>query len=165
MVKIIPTYECVLESRKKPDDVAVALRWATEEPKMFKQYSWKREFSGLVENRHFRIVQNIDYRNSFQPFIDGCVEESESGSLIHVKMAMHPLISFFCLFFFGGIVLEFLFEVIQSFGEDFLIRLPFLVISTVLIALFQLMMRGIFYSSAKKSIERLKDLLFCYDLK
>jgi len=165
MVKIIPTYECDLESRKKPDDVAIALRWVTEEPKMFNLYSWHREFTGLIESRHFRISQNIDFRNLYQPFIEGSVEEIESGSLIHIKMEMHPFISIFTIFLMGSILLNFLSGLIRAIFDGVFGGFLFLLIPLTLIAIGELLIRSAFYSSAKKSIERLKDLLFCYDLK
>lgn len=165
MVKIIPTYECVLETRRKPEDVSRALRLVTEAPKKNFFDSSHGEFSGLIEDQKFKIWQNIDYHNSFLPIIEGSVEENETGSIITIKMAMHPFVQVFVFFFIFGSFSGFLSGLYLAITGDFA-NAWLMILSPVFVIVFEkLLMRIGFFSPAKKAIVRLKELLFCYDQK
>lgn len=68
--------------------------------KTFKRIS-NFEYTGTVQFDSFKIVRIIQYRNSFLPLIKGVIESDFQGSIVKVKMRMHPFVLVFCIIWFG----------------------------------------------------------------
>ncbi len=66
-------------------------------------------FNGKIFENSFRIRRNIHYRNTGLPEVNGKIEETESGSKVHIKIA-HPLvirlIKWFWFIAVGGICIN-----------------------------------------------------------
>jgi hypothetical protein len=68
--------------------------------KTFKRFS-NFEYTGTVQSDSFKIVRIIQYRNSFLPRIKGVIESDLQGTIVKVKMRMHPFVLVFCVIWFG----------------------------------------------------------------
>jgi len=68
---------------------------------------WVRDgkFMGTCENGTFKLRRDINYRNSFLPFITGTIEPDSlgGGARITVRMKMHSFVLIFMLFWLGGV--------------------------------------------------------------
>lgn len=63
----------------------------------FKRSSSSAPFEGGVEQGTFRMSRVIRGRNSFLPQIRGEIRPSEIGSVVQVRMTLHPLAAIFLL--------------------------------------------------------------------
>ncbi|HEY6484365.1 MAG TPA: hypothetical protein VIY54_12645 [Steroidobacteraceae bacterium] len=61
-------------------------------------------FIGDVMENSFRIRRDIHYRNSFLPVIRGRIEPDPLGSLVHVRMSLHPLVALFTIFWLSMVL-------------------------------------------------------------
>ncbi len=68
--------------------------------KTFNRYS-NFEYTGTIQSDSFKIVRIIQYRNSFLPRIKGVLESELQGTIVKVKMRMHPFVLVFCVIWFG----------------------------------------------------------------
>ena len=116
---ILPSRHLVLLSPLPPDKAEAALAAAVK-PRLnwkqrFQMRNWRRDgkFMGEVAETRFDIVRDINYRNSFLPFIKGSIAlaQSGAGSDVTVSMKMQRLVTIFTGFwltmvaFFGVVVL------------------------------------------------------------
>ena len=114
-----------------------------------------KPYEGTIKKNAFEMRRILHYRNSFQPVIEGVIDESGKGSVIKVRMRLHLLVIgfmviwlFFMLSFFGGME-NFGFNGKDYFSYFFPIILP--------IFLYAMTMGGFKYESIK-SKKFLKEL-------
>ena len=116
------------------------------------------EFVGEVHPLAFKIIGNINYRNSFVPVIKGGIKETEDGAVIDMEMRLSLFVRIFLASWFGMSGFFFLIGIlciIVNGKKDILLS----VVSGCFIIAGQLMARCGFYIPAKKLIWRLEQLL------
>jgi hypothetical protein len=57
--------------------------------------STKREhlFNGVIEDESFTLFKNVHTRNTFVPVLYGALESEPTGTRIHVKMKLQPVVN------------------------------------------------------------------------
>jgi hypothetical protein len=56
-----------------------------------------RPFQGRLEHHRFRLMRNIDRRNSFLPLVRGRIDEEPGGSRVSVILHIDPFVAIFML--------------------------------------------------------------------
>ena len=102
----MPIYRFHIESPMMPEMVIERMKALTKSPPR-QLIPYRNEinptsdraaiFLGIVDHSTFHVRRNINYKNSFLPFINGTVAEMslERGSEIRVTMFMHPIVALF----------------------------------------------------------------------
>lgn len=104
---ILPYIEYQITSSKSPEEIADILQSVTDSDNTFLCHSSK-EFLGAVRPNGFKIVSNINYRNSFLPVIKGTVHQNGTSSIINIKMQLSLMIRIFLYFWLGTLIFPFL---------------------------------------------------------
>ena len=101
-MKILPYLTFTLQTSKPLPLVIERLENYVEPLKMLR-WSLSRNhapYQGKISDTGFEIHRIIHYRNSFLPYIKGRFESSPQGTLIHIKMGLHPfIIGFLCFWY------------------------------------------------------------------
>jgi len=154
---IFPYIEYQITSSKSPEEIADILRSVTDSNNTFLCHSSK-EFLGTVRPNDFKIVSNINYRNSFLPVIKGTIHQNGTSSIVNIKMQLSLMIRIFLYFWLGTLVFPFfillLYNLIFPMQE-----LGMLLIISFFVAIAPLMTRVCFYPPAKRAIQRLDELI------
>lgn len=79
----------------------------------------KKKFRGKVDPNGFKLRRILDHRNSWNPTLKGQFIELEQGTLIKLKVSIHPIILVFSLLFIAFISFQGLTS-INSLEEAFL---------------------------------------------
>lgn len=101
-MKIFPYDSFTIET---PDPLPIAvekLAAQIESPRGFR-LSFSRHhapYSGTISETGFEIHRIIDYRNSFLPVIRGEFESSPFGTIVRIKMGLHPFTIAFLAFWY-----------------------------------------------------------------
>jgi hypothetical protein len=106
----MPVYRFEMETRLSVDEAMREVRAITRSPRSFSE-SLKKVFEGegrnpvtpfvgVVKDSSFRIVRDINGRNSFLPVIHGRAAATAGGSRLMVCMTLHWAVVAFLLFFF-----------------------------------------------------------------
>ena len=85
-------------------------------------------FNGKIFENSFKIRRNIHYRNTGLPEVNGKIEETESGSKVHIKIAQPLIIRLIKWFWFiavGGICIN------EAIKEKSLMFTQFLVVGVL----------------------------------
>lgn len=85
-------------------------------------------FNGKIFENSFRIRRNIHYRNTGLPEVNGKIEETESGSKVHIKIAQPlgiRLIKWFWFIAVGGFCIN------EAIKEKSLMFTQFLVVGVL----------------------------------
>ena len=150
-----------LSSPKPPEAVLQILRANTSArpPSLWFPSNVRECFNGTITDNTFRLQRNIQYRNSFLPVIRGRVDPTETGSEIHLKMSIHPLVIVFMAVWFAFVVLACLATIFGTiFGDS-----PFPLLGRLLpwgMLLFGILLAIIpFRIETKKAKEKLESLL------
>ena len=59
-----------------------------------------KPYEGTLKENEFKIRRILHYRNSFQPVIEGVIDEKVDGSTIKIKMRLHLLVIGFMIVWF-----------------------------------------------------------------
>lgn len=105
-MRLLPSLECDLYTRRTPEDIRVILSSVTVAPekKLISLFGpTGGDFSGQVSDSGFELVPILWYNNSYNPIIRGWVNTDGEGTRIHVEMRMHRFVSGFSVFWFGGV--------------------------------------------------------------
>lgn len=161
MIHILPYLEHTISTTKSPQEIHDILQSVTS----FQSgvvLSTPGEFIGKINQYDFKIMRNINYRNSFLPVIKGAIKKGEGAYVVALEMQLH-LLTYILLI--GWFVLS---------GVSFLIAIMIGILSLItfkpidvmmflwtggFIAWGQIMSRWGFFFQAKKDIERLEELL------
>jgi len=84
-----------IESPAKKSDVIEMLKNKIEPIKYFRWFYTGNGFEGKVYDDGFKIQRIISGRNSFLPIIIGKIKNTSTGSIIHIKMRLHYLVTAF----------------------------------------------------------------------
>jgi hypothetical protein len=84
----VPFENLALRSNLPPEETAKRLK---------KIVGRNKEYSGDVLTDSFFLRRNITNKNSFLPMVSGTIAPDGHGSLIRVRMKLHPFISVFCV--------------------------------------------------------------------
>ena len=95
-------HELLLRTALTPQQVHQALERATKPGGLLAfdvpgRHGDGREFRGQVNDRAFRVIRRVQYRNSFTPVIEGQVSEHEHGSELRLSLSVHPLAQMFLI--------------------------------------------------------------------
>lgn len=157
MIHILPYLEHTIRTTKSPQEIHDILQSVTAPPSEWHSSApW--EFIGTINQYDFKIMSNINYRNSFLPVIKGAIKKAEGAYLVALKMQLHPLTYGLLIGWFG------------LAGFSFLIGVLYLITSKPtdvtmflwtggFIAWGQILSRWGFFFQAKKDIKRLEELL------
>lgn len=104
---IIPLRRIVLETSLSPDEVSSVLGEIMGKRSWTSMVCMPRNddapYRGSVSETGFRLLRNINYRNSFQPVIKGEIETATFGSRIKVTMRlMWPILVFSAIWMLGA---------------------------------------------------------------
>ena len=150
-----------LSSPKPPEAVLQILRANTSArpPSLWFPSNVRECFNGTIADNTFRLQRNIQYRNSFLPVIRGRVDPTETGSEIHLKMSIPPLVIVFMAVWFAFVVLACLATIFGTiFGDS-----PFPLLGRLLpwgMLLFGILLAVVpFRIEAQKAQEKLESLL------
>lgn len=103
-----------------PDDLTNRLRKAVD-PETWLAPWWdggSRPYIGSVDRGSFRIQIRRGYQNSFAPVLFGRVEAHSGGSLVHVRLGLHPIVGpFMLLWLVAAAVLQGVFALASLAGE------------------------------------------------
>ncbi len=77
----------------------------SEKPRFFLPFKEKKSFWGTISDHTFEIQRRINYRNSFLPNLRGQFIPTDHGTLIQVRMSMHPLVAVFMIIWVTPLVL------------------------------------------------------------
>lgn len=155
----LPSLDCVLECSRMPDEIRRVLELVTVQQNKKFFGSGDGEFTGTVSNSGFEIVPKLAYRNSFAPVIRGWIKTDGETSKIVIKMKMHSFTTAFCTIWFGSLFFFLVLSVFVAFADGILSALPMIAQLAGMGGLGLLMVRFGFQRPAKKSLERLKELL------
>jgi len=123
---------------------------------VFSKSSYKY-FSGSVVKGQFEIKRVINYRNSFFPVINGNVEAIPDGSIVDIKMGLHPFVAVFMCLWFGGVAIAVISLIIGSIASgEFL---PALLIPCGMLPFGYLLMIGAFTIERNRAKEKLLEVL------
>lgn len=148
-----------LSSPKPPGTVLQILRANTSARRLSLWFrpNIQEYFHGTVTDNTFRLQRNIQSWNSFLPVIRGFVEPTESGSEIHLKMNLHPLVKVGMAVWFAGVVLACLLTLLGIiFGESIPLPVQFLPWGMLLFGILLTVVS--FRIEAKKAREKLESL-------
>lgn len=159
MIHFFPCLRERIDTGKTCEEIYGILNSVTDSRK----FIWipNAEFTGTVSPTGFRIIFYSGFRNSFSPLLAGTVSKKEEGSVIEIVLQLHLAVRIFITVWSGGVFLFFLLGVLNVLADfvDGSKGVILILISTVMIAGSQLMMRVCFYGPARMAIERLRELL------
>jgi hypothetical protein len=78
------------------------------EPKRFWRNPFSREhkrYQGVVSAEGFEMSRIIHHRNSFLPLIKGRLHPSTRGTLVEIKMSLHPVVAVFMVLWLGFVAI------------------------------------------------------------
>src|SRR6267143_5209540 len=119
MYPLIPYKRLLIRTSLTPDDAAQILA-QTVIPRSKWFPFWSRAtsaFEGRVSPEGFNINRGIRYRNSFLPILHGRFRQTSDGTLVDVRMTMHPTVILFLLFWYVIIAIA-LFEFAEGVAHD-----------------------------------------------
>ena len=157
MIHILPYLEHTIRTTKSPQEIHDSMQSVTSSKREWVSRT-PGEFIGKIEQYDFKIMRNINYRNSFLPVIKGAIKKGEGAYVVALKMQLHPLTYIFLIFWFGLAGFSFLIGVlylITSKPTDVTIFLW----TGGFIAWGQILSRWGFFFQAKKDIKKLEELL------
>ena len=104
-MKLLPSEHLSSYSRLTPEQIHARLDENTTKPSEEKILTRPDTlFRGTISSNDFSIIRTLNYRNSFVPLIEGNFMASGSGSDVHVKFKLHPvIIAFMSVFFLFGL--------------------------------------------------------------
>lgn len=157
---ILPSMDYEMHSSRTPEDAVMLLKTVTKQPRKKLLIPTSGEFYGTIQEREFRIQPVLQWnRNSFVPVFHGQIRPWKGGSIISMRLRMHPFVSGFCVIWLLGVSFGCMFGLLALLAGDLEAGIPFAAITTVMIAMEQVMTRLAFRYPAERSLQRLSDLL------
>ncbi len=101
-MKLLPSDKFLIQSPDPLPLIVEKLAAHIQSPKLFR-WSFSQDhspYSGTISESGFEIHRTINYRNSFLPIIRGEFDQLPSGTLIHIKMGLHPVTTAFLIVWF-----------------------------------------------------------------
>lgn len=157
MIHILPYLEHTIRTKKSPQEIHDILQSVTSFQRGV-ALSMPGEFMGTIGQYDFKIMSNINYRNSFLPVIKGTIKKGEGEYLVALKMQLHLLTYILLIFWFGLAGISFLIGVLHLIISNPTDITMFLWTGGF-IAFGQIVSRSGFFFQAKKDIKRLEELL------
>ena len=93
-----------LVSPLPPEECEARLREATDRDGLLSWFG-SRPVLGRVSGRSVRLRKRIGYRNSFQTFLTGSLEERDGSTVFRGQAGVHPLVTGFMAVWFGLLIL------------------------------------------------------------
>jgi len=110
-------------------------------------------FSGTCDDRSFKIVRLIQYRNSFLPVIRGRLLQGAMGTDVRLIMMLHPVVAVFMVLWCSGLV----FGVARGFAES---GMTALALGPLLMCLFGISLTSVgFFPEALKAQRLIREAL------
>lgn len=162
---LLPSLDYRFQTERTAEEICMILKSATISEDRIFPVSRQEEFTGRINASEFRLVSNIRNRNSFLPVIKGTMQALGNQTEICIQMRMHPLVSVFMMTWMCGVLFFFLTGIIQICVEGILSALPLLCSTALMMTFAQILMRACFYLPAKKSLQRIEELLETVDIK
>lgn len=156
---LFPSLDCTLRCGRTPEEIRSVLGVVTVQKKKRLMEVEGGEFVGTVSECGFEITPKLWYRNSFAPIVKGRFVPDGEAVLIHVRMRMHPLVTGFSVFWFGGVFLFLLAGVLYALQNGMSSAFPMIIQSILMLALGQATERIAFHRPAGAALKRLKELL------
>lgn len=103
-MRLVPSNTFTLHTAEPLPIVRQKLAAQVEPPKLFRWGVSRNSapYEGEVWETGFRISRIIDYRNSFLPVVLGEFQDDGAGTIVRVKMGLHPFVlSFLVLWGFS----------------------------------------------------------------
>ena len=160
MIHILPHLEYRIDSTKSPEDINTILNSVTDSCGISSFLDTRdAKFIGEVNPSDFTIVNypRFGFKNDFdfRPVIEGTIRTERGLTVIDIKMRLKLSVLIPFTIFFGCCFLDGLFTVFTK-GMD---GVPMLIGAAAIFAFVQVIVRPVFYFSAKRAIERLEELL------
>lgn len=121
-IKLIPQENLVYNSNLQPAELTEELRKHIHNVKRL-NINWYYDhtgasYNGTVTENQFQISRVINYRNSFLPVITGKIEETTSGSRVHIEMQLTKVVKYFSIFWLTGVLFAFIAMLTGIFPES-----------------------------------------------
>ena len=99
-MNLFPYDTFTLQTHKSLPDVIHELGTYIGEPRVFRRRGDRDRtlYEGKISESGFEIRRVIHYRNSFLPAIRGQFEPSPSGTIVRIRMGLHPVVAIFLSF-------------------------------------------------------------------
>lgn len=167
-MKLLPIERYTLLTKLSPEEIKMLMD-ANVAPKskgIQIKIGWSRPastkpYEGVVKANGFEISRIIDYRNSFLPVITGAVSNEIVHTAVRIKMDLSIVVLVFMTFWFGGVVLGFVFcadAIINGAMTESRFE-PFLLVPFAMLIFSYLLTTLAFQYEASKSKKFLRDLL------
>lgn len=142
-------------------DQVVGLFESEVEPRKLLRFSQNhRTFEGIINLEGFKISRIIHYRNSFLPTIHGYFQQGDRGTIIKIKMQLHPFVAVFMCFWFLGVGVGILAVIGNIVSEkELFASLPFSLIPFAMLIFGWLLVSFGFWSEVKKAKVLLNDIV------
>ncbi len=156
-MKYLPIENIIYKTHLKEDEIIKRLSENIEPIKVFRFNIFKsgssKPYEGSFNGITFNIYRIIKYQNSFQPRINGVIENDFEGLRIKVKMRLNIFVIIFLFLWFGGVFLGFIGMLVKSFNNSEF-EIAILIPLGMLLFAYALTMGGFKYESNKSK----KDL-------
>lgn len=104
-MKLLPYDKFEIQTSLTLEETVMALKAQVEPRKWLRALSGnKTAFEGEVSRAGFKIMRIIKYRNSFLPIIKGTFNQGQNGTIVKIRMGLHPLVIVFMSVWFGGVI-------------------------------------------------------------
>lgn len=159
---LLPFENLTYRSPLLPEEIREVLRQSVEdgpagsELRLFKKKTDK-PYRGVVNEKGFDILRQINYRNSFQPQIKGQIIPQSPVSLVEVKMRLHPFVLVFMAVWCGILFMSSLGMLARAFSSPVASMASFIPVLMLLFG-YGLTLFG-FKKESRKSIQDLGDIL------
>lgn len=101
-MRLVPSRQFSIETPLAPQEVYEQLNEATEPLRAFRSPSPASSFLGEVGTSTFLLMHALGYRNSFAPQLRGSFSSGMSGSIIDVRLRLHPFVDVFVGIWLSG---------------------------------------------------------------
>lgn len=154
---LIPFDRFVIRSPLSSAAAGEALQAVVEPRKFLRVGAGSRDFEGEVENGHFKIARQINYRNSFRPVVAGTIEPAPGGSVIRVTLRPSIFVMIFCLVWLNFVVSVGT-SLVQQTSLAELQANPVVLMPFGMVIFFLVIINGGFWTEANKQRHMLKTL-------
>ena len=104
-MKFWPYDSFEIRTQLSAESIAAALNEHIEPKKWLRLSRNHKAFEGTFTSDGFKVTRILHYRNSFLPVITGSFRPKPPGTNIVIRMRLHPFVSAFMCFWFGGVAI------------------------------------------------------------
>ena len=148
-MKLWPSDSYEIQTPIQLEEVVRRLEEQIEPAKWFRISHTHKFFQGEVSREGFKITRIVHYRNSFLPVIRGTFKQGEPGVTVLIRMRLHPFVTAFMYFWFGGVSLGILAVIAGLLSGQTKIQ-PMMIIPFGMIIIGWALITGGFWFEAKK---------------